>query len=86
MIFFALLIFFKFIIQGFLLLLPTGTGLPDQVAYYINLFWEPIKNLNILLPIHETLVYILPAWLALELGINIFKLANWIINKVRGAG
>jgi len=86
MIFYALLLFFKFLLQGLLLLLPSGTEIPTQVGYYFALFWQPIKNLNILFPISETIIYILPAWLILHLGVMTFYLVNWIIKKIRGSG
>jgi Na+/H+ antiporter NhaD/arsenite permease-like protein len=66
-------------------LLPNYTGLPTNISDVLNTLIGIFSKANNFFPF-ETLYTIAIVVFGIELSIFMFKIGNWIFNKIRGSG
>lgn len=79
-----LYLFLQIILQV-LDLLPPMTDIPTDFSNAINTFIPIISQLNQIMPV-STIITIFLLYLTIEGGLLLFKMFNWILNKLRGSG
>jgi hypothetical protein len=80
----AIISLFVFVFGGLLSLLPT-VSIPSNVNDAFTTFATFFHKANAVFPM-STVFTIIGLTLAIESGILLFKIANYIINKIRGSG
>ncbi len=80
----AVINIFVFVFGGLLSLLPT-TAIPANVDSAFATFASFFHKANAIFPMDTTFA-IIGLTLTIETGILTFKVANYIINKIRGSG
>lgn len=66
-------------------LLPNFSGIPDSASSAFNTGIAAIKSMGLFLPV-GTLFTVLALIVSFELGVLLYKIVNWVINKTRGSG
>lgn len=66
-------------------LLPDPTSLPDEMSDAFTQIASYLKKVNHYLPM-ETIFSIIGLIFAIETGLLLFTVFNWLYNKVRGSG
>jgi len=79
-----LFIFFTFL-GAVTSLLPSYSGLPDDLETAFNSIGTYLNQANVIFPI-DTLFDCAVILVSVEFAIMTFKLLNFVINKVRGSG
>lgn len=80
-----LLIMFRSILDAMIFLLPNASGLPTEISSAVVSFAPYFSKANSFLPV-STVFSIMALVLVFESGILLFKILNWILNKLRGSG
>jgi len=76
---------FGSIVSGILLIFPDSGGLPDEVSDSIEFAFNTARSYSELVPF-DTLLIILVLSMLVQAGFLLFKVLNWVVNKVRGSG
>lgn len=79
-----LYLFFLFLLEV-IDLFPDAVALPSAIDSSLTLIVPILSQLNSILPI-ATIFVIFGLYLTIEGGLLLFKIINWIINKLRGSG
>ncbi len=80
----AIINIFMFVLGGLLSLLPS-VAIPTNVDSAFTTFATFFHKANAIFPM-DTVFAIISITLTIETGILTFKVANYIINKIRGSG
>lgn len=75
----------EFVINGIVLLLPTGTGFPTEVGSAVTYFSGYLGVVDPLLPL-DTLHTIIMLVIGLEVAILSFKMVRWLFGYVPFVG
>lgn len=73
------------IINAVISVLPDPDELPGGISSAFNTIATYFHKANAILPV-DTMFTIIGLILSVEAGVLLFKLSNWVINKVRGSG
>lgn len=81
----ALLLILFLFIDGLISLLPNFDGLPENVASAFDNVSTLLNQANYYFPV-DTAFTIITLIVTFEAGIFLYKMINWVINKLRGSG
>ena len=76
---------FSGLVNFLLSILPTADAIPSEINQAFSLVAGFFKKANAIFPVDTTFT-IIGMIITIEAGILVFKVANWGINKIRGAG
>ena len=75
----------EFIVNIFVSILPTSTGLPENVSEAFSTFIGYLNGFNLIFPI-STMFQILTIYIGFQLAVFTFYFVRFMINLVRGSG